>query len=1163
MSQVKKSNPFVLVKSLNTICGISIDRIKTLIKTNIVESVTETVNTQLTVDEVSNISDSVVSIINNGLTGSCSVVTDGITDYQTHSEGLIQQCVNELSTELLEIPTSNQESMPLVIDELDSISSDLHIPIVNIVSQINLKISAITLPEELRTYIVQKLNSWNTGILDTVDLIDDSSFASLSISNSVTLTKIDDYTGNSTRELITGISEFTSAIEQSVLTTSSTSFQQFRDQIVSTLQEFIPNMVTKIENVLKDREDEFTRLKIKNSVESKLILLVTTIDSMYSELSTQNTNECLRAFNNVDNQVDGELDDTVYQIRESIVSKMEFRTPQILQQIESEIEVTPTDLDTLVDSSVREELVRSKVTMLTNMKKYDKTNETTLSAKSEELGVELIERLHGSISTREQYLSSCSQFVSSSVTDVSGKLYNYIDMGGDITRSLVEFRENLTYKIPEYVVEFSKYDVNSTSFVVNVATFLSVYEAGTLQQIELDNFLLDMIISTLNSVSKQLVEEGFNQQLTEFYQKLNQSRISDLELDSLMLKCLTPMSVVYKSDSSKMLLCSDVFTKAIVGKFVDTNAIMGIINNAFHNYHLISDPIKTNITTYLCDYPQLDLLYENFVQTNIRDAILSLEPTNTNIEANVVAYSNSFIKRIFPEIFLSDSLVTSKLNPILVDLTNHFQIDIKNRIDNFSNLVENFKFELEESMNTYFRTLISRCGEFKTCSARIFNVMGSNTATAITEDEWVIINTALNNTFRNLESILLNDISVYNFDSMYSNFMAKVDVIYPTDSYLNSKIQNIILMISGVLVENLHSLIDSKIESKISRVDGEFNKLEKLTRSSVDNLGDVDANDPLPELIGVSHEHLLMLKDQYRDCIIPLVDKSGGKCISFALLFDPTNIDESPSFIDSAIKPVYSLGSVDHHTEQQWIIDETSKWWRNLDDILNQCSIYNITAIMTIFDFSHDSNSPYSNLLSAPYTGDSWNDEIHPQFLSVLVSHIKRSGCDYILNLGFGSYKTTDTRYKIYPTSGFLRKMIMYLVYTCGVSSNHLSLTATKNSNLYFYNPYCEWKSFDDDSISKFEDSSLIIRDISNGKGSLVVYDNNGKVSGGYAKTILTLSSKCILSLSVSSMKDLVTDDMNINDINIMNEIFSPIARSAIRYFKNIDNNGFINFGDM
>lgn len=1164
MSQIKQPEPFNLSTSLNDITGISELIVQTEIQSNLSESLTETVLQQLSEASINQIADSIVVQLDSEISESRIIIREGISAYKSSIFNLITIKQNQLVTDINGIGIKNSDSLQSVTDLINLILTDIEPSLNNIenqiISQLNLK---IVTPSDISPLIISELTKWSSDIPLVINSIDITNFSSLTVGSSTLLNHTDLYSTTASSSLIEKISVYTTPLENIILQLSLSSFNQFKNESVIVVQELISNLTTKIESILVVTEDEYIRFKVKNAIETGLITIVDSINTQYSQLSMDNCISCQQNFNSSDNQIELILSNIGGDICESITSKIEFRTPQILQHIRSKILLDVSELNTKIERSVSDEFIRSKNKIFSNVSKSNESFKTDTEVKSESVSIQLIDALHSSISTSDEYLSHCNSFSETVIDNLKNRIYQYTDISNDITGVLDSFKGDLPTNIPTYTLDYIHYDVNSTTFVVNVATFLSVYEAGKLQKSELDTFLLDMIISTLGDVSKQLVEDNFLQKMTEFHQKLNQTRVVDLELESEMMGCLVPISEVFKSDVSKILDCSSIFTHVLEGKFVDSNAITSIINTAFDRPNLVSDVIKTDVVFYLCDSPQINLVYQLFVQDNIKTPILSLEPTNASIETNIKNHAIAFIKRIFPEIFISDSLMTSKLNSILVDQISHFQIDIRNRIENFTNMIENFRYELEETLNSSFKELIRDSGQFKTCSARIFNVMGHNTATAITEDEWIIINTALNNIFRNLDSILLNDSSVYDFTSMYDSFMSKVQTIYPTETYIVSEVDRILLTVSGTLISNIHNLIDSKIESKISRVDEQFNKLETLTRRSVDNIGSISPDEPISSLIGVSHQHLLMLKEPYINQVIPLVDKSGGNCISFSLVYDPSNIHEDPRLINQLCIPVYTYSPTDHGTEPVWHIDDTSKWWRNLDSILEQCSTYNITAVMTLFDFSHDSNSPYSLLLSAPYTNENWNESQHCIFLDTLISHIKRYGCDYILNMGYGSYPSTDTRFKIYPTSGFLRKLIMYLVYTCGVSSNHLALSATEKSNLYYYNPYCEWKSYDDESVTEFDESSVIVLDPTNGKSSLVTYNDDGKVNGGYAKLVLKMPEKSIISLAVSRMSEFISQQTDINDINVMNQIFSPTVRSAIRYFKNIEGDGFIDFGDM
>lgn len=238
---------------------------------------------------------------------------------------------------------------------------------------------------------------------------------------------------------------------------------------------------------------------------------------------------------------------------------------------------------------------------------------------------------------------------------------------------------------------------------------------------------------------------------------------------------------------------------------------------------------------------------------------------------------------------------------------------------------------------------------------------------------------------------------------------------------------------------------------------------------------------------------------------------------------------------------------------------ESNKWWSNLKEILEQASILDMFVIITLQDFSDETN-PFLTGVSddLKFTDAMWRKDVEESFYTKLLSFIKETKAKVIINLGHGNYiNTTDVnneKYVMYPTCGYLRKMINFIVYQCGFTSNWLGLTANQSQNLYYYSPYCEWYCFDDDESHELINEQMFVKDVVddcvNDNAICVSYDDNSNITGGYAKSLISCSKYSIPIYTMLNLKEKITEDMNIDDPNIMSKIFCFNSRNAMRYFK-------------
>ena len=306
--------------------------------------------------------------------------------------------------------------------------------------------------------------------------------------------------------------------------------------------------------------------------------------------------------------------------------------------------------------------------------------------------------------------------------------------------------------------------------------------------------------------------------------------------------------------------------------------------------------------------------------------------------------------------------------------------------------------------------------------------------------------------------------------------------------------------------------------------------------------------------------HVLHLKDIYLDKIIPLVDKSYGTTTGFYLFrdLDPSPIDQQ--FLDLSIIPVYD----NYRNPSSWVINDTTKWWQNLDTFCRQASSYNITIIPTLFDFCCSPHDPFITKISNPYTTYNWDDSAQGEYIRLIVHHIKSSGAKYILNLGSGFYQSNP----LLPDSGWIRKLIMFLLDTCGVPSDKLTLTNGPDVDLFSKNPYCRYKTWTGTHVPLSDEinNEEVVDGEWGGTAQSAIYDPSGKLIGGYAKYLTDdILEDAIPCMNMWKMQDFVSNvpvGMPIDHPNAINYIFAPNQREAMRIVLGDPktNNGFIDF---
>ena len=314
---------------------------------------------------------------------------------------------------------------------------------------------------------------------------------------------------------------------------------------------------------------------------------------------------------------------------------------------------------------------------------------------------------------------------------------------------------------------------------------------------------------------------------------------------------------------------------------------------------------------------------------------------------------------------------------------------------------------------------------------------------------------------------------------------------------------------------------------------------------------------PIVRQAGVGHMYTMQLKQEYREKIIPLIDKSCGTFTGFSIFKDVTTDtlyhgETDSDYYDNGVTATYDYN---YNLVTGWNQD----WLDNLEAFCLQAKAYNITVIASLFDFKYSPNDPLLNTVSDAYkyTTMNWGDSTHGLFIQQVVQRLKK--CNYIINIGQEYYSSE------LPDNGWFRKLIMYLLNSCGVSSTKLGLTAGPDVNLYDKNPYCEYKVYTgsivpaDDEINNQE----YIDGQWGGTGRVAVYNDQGVLIDGYLKYLYDCSSKSIPCMSTWKMSEFESAiPIGTNSANVMNYIFAPRQREAMRKVlcSSSANTGFIDF---
>lgn len=497
--------------------------------------------------------------------------------------------------------------------------------------------------------------------------------------------------------------------------------------------------------------------------------------------------------------------------------------------------------------------------------------------------------------------------------------------------------------------------------------------------------------------------------------------------------------------------------------------------------------------------------------------------------------------------------------------------------------------------NAIVRSVAANCaGDFSTLS----NLIQVGTDNWTVNDIGVIndccgrINACIQNAFTP-QYIISTITSPAVRDEISALLYDKMDV-YPTPEKIRTMLCDGQSMVAQSAVNTLKNAISENIILTENIPNNTFIKDKDLTKIySIPGVVaqtckcncDDDSDEALwcdPDIIGgcgCSYEYMLYLQDRYFRTLIPMMFNDGIK--TFGISVNP----DMDKYTDNEFC-LHDLELIESHKQLvQEILNgnavSNSKYLDRIDEIMTMAEALDCTVIVNLMDF-HKNN--YEWMKDVPetirYTDDMWSYNNFYKYLETVIKKIymkdesdgseRRRRVRIVLNLGTGRYINTtdvnDEKYTMYPNCGYLRSLIMHLAYQCKVSSNYMSIPANENSNLYYYSPYAEFKSYND--VERITDEhEIIIRDIvdgkSNGLADIVTYDKeDSSIQGGYLNYYKKCNPKSyvlsyIYDLNVwlnkmydnnQTIKEHYTLEDGTLDTNVMNDIFTPNARTAMRY---------------
>ena len=557
------------------------------------------------------------------------------------------------------------------------------------------------------------------------------------------------------------------------------------------------------------------------------------------------------------------------------------------------------------------------------------------------------------------------------------------------------------------------------------------------------------------------------------------------------------------------------------------------------------------------------------IPNSIKDGVDDIIKPLTDIQKYSDILKNVLSKHL-------NTTIGEKFNPLIPGILSNIKDDIS------SELCKNISNDVKNHVGDKLNELKTMCEDKDPNDWTTDEILHANTLMDNVNNYYDVLNDI--NSYLNSEPI---DI----IDTIMDNTKEDIENDLPTTNTYKNDIMNYIRDASNALCSNIKDTCKQNIVLTDNIEDNEFDRNLDLTKiytipgvksskcKCIPTADDPESVWCDPEIIGgcgCIYEYTLFLKHKFYNPLLPILVNDSIKTTGLSLNPILSNLkDTDYKFHDQEIISDYNRLIDDIYNDRDTDLTN-NKYLVRIDEFMTTCDAFDITCIVNLLDFTYQS---YRWLEDVPnmdkYTHD-MVDEKFIRFMTLIVKYIyydrndNRRSCRIILNLGNGSFINPDDvnneKYNIYPNCGFIRELIMKLVYNCKISSNYMSITANKDNNLYYYNPYSEFKCYDDGVQHELKDYEICIRDYvddkTNGMDDSIIYNDENNIESGYANFYTQSSER---SYPLSYMYDLmewcsiVVDNETILekytmpngeiDSNIMNVIFTPNARKVMRYF--------------
>lgn len=524
-----------------------------------------------------------------------------------------------------------------------------------------------------------------------------------------------------------------------------------------------------------------------------------------------------------------------------------------------------------------------------------------------------------------------------------------------------------------------------------------------------------------------------------------------------------------------------------------------------------------------------------------------------------------------------DKNLSDRFNPLIPKILDTINDDISDGIQ------KNIRNDIIDHVGDNINELKEMCKNKNPNDWNTDEIINANNLMNSINNYYDVLNDL--NDYLKSDAINIEDIINNNIKDVIENYL-------PTHDKVKDDIIDVLKDVFNDLCNYIKDICKQNIVLTDNIEDNEFDRNLDLTKiyripgvksSKCLCIPTADDKDSLwcdPEVIGGTgciYEYMLFLKEKFYLPILPILVNDSIQTVGVSLNPILDNLkDTLYIFHDVEIINDYNK-LIDSIYKGEEIDVSNNKYIQRIDLFMDSCEAWGFTVIVNLMDFTYQKYMWLQNIPDMDkYTHD-MIDEKFIQYMSLIVNHIyynlknnKRRLCRIILNLGNGSFVNPadidNEKFSIYPNCGFMRELIMKLVYKCKISSNYMSVTANEDNNLYYYNPYSEFKCYDDAKEHKLLDYDICIRDSvdnkTNGNDDVIIYDDENNIKSGYAKFYTSCSDK---SYPMSYIYDLMEwankyDGLKTIlekytmlsgeiDSNIMNVIFTPHARKVMRYF--------------